>query len=117
MTEKQKKFCKEYMIDLNATQASIRAGYSKKTADIIGFENLRKPNIIKYISKLKGRIEDKYEIRLNDVLKRIEKHAIDGESEQTQLKAEDMLMKHTGGYELDNKLEISTNVIDPFNDD
>ena len=45
LTPKQAIFVDEYLIDLNATQASIRAGYSKKSADIIGFENLRKPNI------------------------------------------------------------------------
>lgn len=32
MTDKQARFCEEYMIDLNATQAAIRAGYSPKTA-------------------------------------------------------------------------------------
>jgi hypothetical protein len=36
MTNKQKKFCEEYLIDLNATQAAIRAGYSTKTADTQG---------------------------------------------------------------------------------
>ena len=45
MTPKQKRFVEEYLIDLNATQAAIRAGYSKKTAQIIGFENLNKPII------------------------------------------------------------------------
>lgn len=51
MTEKQKRFCDEYLIDLNATQAAIRAGYSEKTAAVIGIENLRKPNISEYIKK------------------------------------------------------------------
>jgi len=51
MTEKQKKFCIEYLKDLNATQAAIRSGYSKDSAEIIGFENLRKPNIKGYIDK------------------------------------------------------------------
>lgn len=49
MTEKQKRFCDEYLIDLNATQAAIRAGYSKKTARAIGNENLMKPDIRRYI--------------------------------------------------------------------
>lgn len=49
MTEKQKRFCDEYLIDLNATQASIRAGYSKRTAHKIGTENLQKPAIREYI--------------------------------------------------------------------
>lgn len=51
MTEKQKRFCDEYLIDLNATQAAIRAGYSKKTARAIANENLTKPYIKEYIEK------------------------------------------------------------------
>lgn len=51
MTEKQKRFCEEYLIDLNATQAAIRAGYSSKTANVIGSENLAKPNIRAHIDK------------------------------------------------------------------
>ena len=52
MTEKQKRFCEEYLIDQNATQAAIRAGYSKRTAGVIGAENLRKPYIREYIDGL-----------------------------------------------------------------
>lgn len=50
LTGKQLKFAEEYLIDLNATQAAIRAKYSQKTAYSIGFENLRKPEIKEYIS-------------------------------------------------------------------
>lgn len=59
LNDKQKRFCEEYLIDLNATQAAIRAGYSKKTAFIIGFENLRKPNIQQFISVIQQKISDK----------------------------------------------------------
>lgn len=45
LTVKQQRFIEEYMIDFNATQAAIRAGYSKRTAASIGDENLRKPAI------------------------------------------------------------------------
>lgn len=51
MTAKQMRFCDEYLIDLNATQAAIRAGYSEKTAAVIGAENLTKPNIKEYVEK------------------------------------------------------------------
>lgn len=51
LTPKQKAFCDEYLIDLNATQAAIRAGYSTSTAKDIGCENLAKPNIRAYIDK------------------------------------------------------------------
>lgn len=45
MTKKQKRFIEEYLVDLNATQAAIRAGYSPDTAGAIGSENLKKPEI------------------------------------------------------------------------
>nr|WP_308742090.1 terminase small subunit [uncultured Anaerocolumna sp.] len=51
MTKKQKAFVEEYLIDLNATQAAIRAGYSPQTAYSIGNENLMKPEINNAISK------------------------------------------------------------------
>jgi len=51
LTLKQKLFVHEYLLDLNATQAAIRAGYSKKTAYSIGFENLKKPEIAEAIQR------------------------------------------------------------------
>lgn len=51
MTKKQKRFVEEYLIDLNATQAAIRAGYSPDTAGSIGNENLKKPEIRTHIGK------------------------------------------------------------------
>ena len=45
LTPKQTLFISEYLVDLNATQAAIRAGYSPRTAEKIGSENLRKPEI------------------------------------------------------------------------
>lgn len=52
LTDKQERFCQEYLIDLNATQAAIRAGYSENTARDIGCENLAKPNIQARLSEL-----------------------------------------------------------------
>lgn len=51
LTAKQKRFIEEYLIDLNATQAAIRAGYSPHTAGAIGHENLNKPEIRARIDK------------------------------------------------------------------
>lgn len=51
MTKKQKRFIEEYLIDLNATQAAVRAGYSSDTAYSIGQENLKKPEIKMRIDK------------------------------------------------------------------
>lgn len=51
LTAKQQRFCDEYLIDLNATQAAIRAGYSEKAARQIATENMAKPSIKEYIEK------------------------------------------------------------------
>lgn len=51
LTAKQQRFCDEYLIDLNATQAAIRAGYSKKTARVIGQQNLSKLAVKNYINE------------------------------------------------------------------
>lgn len=51
LTVKQKRFADEYIICGNATEAAIKAGYSNKTAAVIGAENLIKPNIKQYIDR------------------------------------------------------------------
>jgi phage terminase small subunit len=58
LTAKQQRFISEYLVDLNATQAAIRAGYSAKTAYSIGEENLRKPEIA---AALKTAIDEQIE--------------------------------------------------------
>lgn len=59
LTIKQRRFADEYIISGNATEAAIKAGYSKKTANVIAAENLTKPSIQKYIeSKTKKKTED-----------------------------------------------------------
>lgn len=68
LTEKQKRFVDEYLIDLNATQAAIRAGYSKKTAHVIGPENLEKPAIKKRIDERMTEIKSKKTADATEVL-------------------------------------------------
>lgn len=69
MTDKQKIFCDEYLIDLNATQAAIRAGYSKRTANRIGTENLSKPVIKEYIDARMAEKQSKLIADQDEVLK------------------------------------------------
>lgn len=69
MTAKQQRFCDEYLIDLNATQAAIRAGYSKKTAGVIAAENLKKPYIAEYIEKRMAEKEEALIAQQDEVLK------------------------------------------------
>ncbi len=52
LTDKQERFCEEYVIDWNATRAAIAAGYSENTAKEIGCENLTKPNIKEHIEEI-----------------------------------------------------------------
>ena len=51
LTIRQQSFVEEYLIDLNATQAAIRAGYSREKAKEIGIKNIRNPNIAKAIQE------------------------------------------------------------------
>jgi phage terminase small subunit len=69
LTAKQELFCLEYLIDLNATQAAIRAGYSEKTAKDIACENLAKPNLQSRIAELKAERVERTEINADWVLK------------------------------------------------
>lgn len=71
LTQKQAAFIQEYLIDLNATQAAIRAGYSKKTAGVIGDENLKKPNIRREIDRLMAARSGRVELKSDDVLREI----------------------------------------------
>lgn len=58
LTPKQQRFIEEYLIDLNATQAALRAGYSRRTARVIGQENLTKPAIKICIDQKLKELED-----------------------------------------------------------
>lgn len=69
LTPKQRRFCDEYLIDLNATQAAIRAGYSEKTAQQIGAENLSKPLIKEYIDARMAEKEDQLIAEQDEVLR------------------------------------------------
>lgn len=71
MTPKQQRFCEEYLVDLNATQAAIRAGYSAKTARRIASENLTKPDIAKRIDKLTGERSQRIGRDADDVIRRL----------------------------------------------
>ena len=69
LTAKQRKFCEEYLIDLNGKRAAIAAGYSKKTANKIASENLTKPDIQEYIQKLQQKAKDRNNISVDEILK------------------------------------------------
>ena len=68
LTPKQQRFCDEYLIDMNGTQAAIRAGYSKKTAYAIADENLKKPYIREYIDERMKEKEEKLVAKQDEVM-------------------------------------------------
>lgn len=68
LTAKQENFCQEYLLDLNATQASIRAGYSADSAGTIGWENLKKPEIQARILELRTESAAKLNITKERIL-------------------------------------------------
>jgi len=73
MTAKQHRFVEEYLVDLNATQAAIRAGYSKKTAQTTGWENLSKPIIADAVALALANRSKRTEITQDRVLAELAK--------------------------------------------
>lgn len=121
MNDKQKQFCEEYIIDLNGTQAAIRAGYSKKTARAIANELLTKLDIQEYIQNIKNKRSERVKYSQDELMRDIlevknrclqANPVLDKEGNEIGVwkfdsnganKALDMLAKHVGFYETDNK--------------
>lgn len=97
LTNKQAMFVKEYMVDLNATQAAIRAGYSEKTAGQMGDENLKKPQIADAIKEAMQQRAEKVSLTAENVLQSIldiRAIAVQGEKLNEALRANELLGKH-----------------------
>ena len=75
LTPKQEAFCREYLIDLNGTQAAIRAGYSKRTANEQAAQLLAKLNIQEYLKTLMDERAEKTKIDAEWVIKRLAQDA------------------------------------------
>ncbi len=97
MSPKQERFCIEYLIQMNASQAAVSAGYSPKTAGAIGSENLKKPNIRNRISELQQERSNRMQVTADHVLAAIVSIAKDpNQSGMTRVKALELLGKHLG---------------------
>ena len=99
LTEKQKRFCEEYLIDLNATQAAIRAGYKAKTARSQGQRMLTKVDIQRRITDLMKERSDRTALTSDSVLQELSRIAMAEDVEITgkeKLKALELLGKHLG---------------------
>lgn len=101
LTDRQARFCEEYLIDLNATQAAIRAGYSKKTAREQAAQNLSKLNIQEKIAELKAERAKRTEMTQDSVIQELAAVAraeVKGVRAVDKLKAFELLGKHLGMF-------------------
>lgn len=100
LSAKHKCFCEEYLVDLNATQAAIRAGYKEKTARSQGQRLLTNVDIQKYIAELQKKQSERTGITADTVLKELEKIALtDTEiSGKEKIKALELLGRHLGMF-------------------
>lgn len=113
LTEKQKKFCREYVKSLNATQSAIKAGYSKDTAQQMGSENLSKPVIQEYIQTVLEKQEVKDYDDINLILGEIFGIATgdcsdDNLKASDRLKALELLSRYNNLFEKEKKAEAPT---------
>lgn len=121
LTVRQKAFVQEYLVDLNATQAAIRAGYSSKAARVTAAQLLANPNIQKAVqAALKAR-EKRTEVTQDYVITKlreiVEKEASDGPDSElkyaNKIRALELLGKHTGAFDA----RVSTAAQDVVEDD
>ena len=75
LTEKQKRFVNEYLVDLNATQAAIRAGYSEKSASRQAVELLNKTHVAKAVQKAMSKREERTQVTQDMVVNQLAKFA------------------------------------------
>lgn len=73
LTDKQARFVDEYLIDLNATQAAIRAGYSQKTAEQLGYQLLQKPAVAEEIEARREKLAQKAGITVERIVTELAK--------------------------------------------
>lgn len=101
LTPKQQRFVQEYLIDLNATQAAIRAGYSVKSADKIGSQLLGKAGVSQAIEAAQTRRKERTELTQDWVVERLRAEADDHSEDAThsaRIRALELLGKHLGMF-------------------
>lgn len=69
ISEKQKQFCQEYLVDLNATQAAIRTGYEKKSAAHVAYDNLKNPLVLEYLRELREGVAKRNRISQDELVR------------------------------------------------
>ena len=94
LNDKQKQFCKEYLVDLNATQAAIRARYAEKTAYSQGQRLLKNVEAQEYIRELMQKREQRTEITADKVLEEYAKLGFSDVTDYLQVVTERILVGH-----------------------
>lgn len=110
LTDKQTAFVREYLVDLNATQAAIRAGYSERTASRIGPQLLGKTCVREAIEKAQAKRARRVEVKAEDVLRgviEVTAQARDSGDLKTALKGYELQGKHLGMWTEKVKQEVS----------
>ena len=90
LTDKQERFCLEYIIDFNATRAAKSAGYSVKTANVQGTQNLSNLSIQERLNDLKSKAIDKLDTAHTDVLKQLKTWAYSDITETINLRPDEV---------------------------
>ncbi len=101
LTPKQARFVEEYLIDLNATQAAIRAGYSKKTANEQGSQLLAKLSVRQAVAEAQAIRSKRTAITQDEVIQGLKKEATlegEGSSHSARVSAWAHLGKHLGMF-------------------
>ncbi len=111
LTDKQEKFCYEYVLHLNATKAAINAGYSKKTAYSIGAENLKKPEIQARIKYMQDNLAETAQLSALRVLKEHEKIAFNYEEKTADRQKSLDSINNMLGYNAPTKNEFTGDAI------
>lgn len=108
LTEKQKRFVAEYLVDLNATQAAIRAGYSKKNADKIGHELLGKTRVSDAIQEAMNERSSRTEITQDMVIRELAAIGFSKATDYVRIQDGIVLIKDTDGLTDAQKTAISS---------
>lgn len=106
MTDKQEAFVREYLVDFNATQAAIRAGYSPKTAGQKGHDLLKKVEIQDRLRQFREKAAEQTQTDINWVRERLKAEATDYtefSSHSARIRAIELIARLNGDFEKDNK--------------
>jgi phage terminase small subunit len=116
LTPKQDRFCREYVVNLNGTQAAIRAGYSKRTANRIAANLLSKVVICERVARLAAKANEKAEVTSEEILNGLAEIARNGEEKTSdRIKSWELLGKYrtlwTEKHEHEHKGDFNFNMV------